>query len=74
PRLLGVPDRQSIACSMEVGIHNSTIAITIAVSVLDSTEMAVPAAIYGMLMFPLAAAFGFLITRGPTRATVAATE
>ncbi|MFC4124214.1 bile acid:sodium symporter family protein [Nocardia rhizosphaerae] len=66
PRLLGVPDRQAIACSMEVGIHNSTIAITIAISVLDSTELAIPAAIYGVLMFPLAAAFGFLITRRRT--------
>ncbi|MGS2808069.1 bile acid:sodium symporter family protein [Nocardia sp. MW-W600-9] len=74
PRLLGVPDRQAIACSMEVGIHNSTIAITIAVSVLGSTEMAVPAAIYGMLMFPLAAAFGYLITRGQPKAAVAAAE
>ncbi|MEV0079373.1 bile acid:sodium symporter family protein [Nocardia neocaledoniensis] len=72
PRLLGVPDRQAIACSMEVGIHNSTIAITIAVSVLDSTELAVPAAVYGVLMFPIAAAFGYLITRGRVRAVVAA--
>ncbi|MFC6014573.1 bile acid:sodium symporter family protein [Nocardia lasii] len=63
PRLLGVADRQAIACSFEIGIHNSTIAITIAISVLDSTEMAIPAAIYGVLMFPLAAAFGWLITR-----------
>ncbi|MFE6924052.1 bile acid:sodium symporter family protein [Nocardia sp. NPDC057663] len=74
PRLLGVPDRQAIACSMEVGIHNSTIAITIAVSVLDSTEMAVPAAIYGILMFPLAAAFGYLITRKQPRVAVATAE
>lgn len=74
PRLLGVPDRQAIACSMEVGIHNSTIAITIAVSVLDSTEMAVPAAIYGILMFPLAAAFGYLITRKQPRPAVAVAE
>ncbi|MBW0274960.1 bile acid:sodium symporter [Nocardia sp. MH4] len=74
PRLLGVPDRQAIACSMEVGIHNSTIAITIAVSVLDSTEMAVPAAIYGILMFPLAAAFGYLITRRQPKAAVAAAD
>ncbi|GEM30779.1 transporter [Nocardia neocaledoniensis NBRC 108232] len=72
PRLLGVPDRQAIACSMEVGIHNSTIAITIAISVLDSTELAVPAAVYGVLMFPIAAAFGYLITRGRARAVVAA--
>ncbi|MFD3594768.1 bile acid:sodium symporter family protein [Nocardia sp. NPDC058640] len=63
PRLLGVADRQSIACSFEVGIHNSTIAITIAISVLGSTEMAVPAAIYGVLMFPIAAVFGYVISR-----------
>ncbi|MBL1075231.1 bile acid:sodium symporter family protein [Nocardia sp. 2] len=67
PRLLGVDTRQSIACSMEIGIHNSTIAITIALSVLDSTEMAVPPAVYGVLMFPLAATFGWLITRRHTR-------
>ncbi|MFD5175989.1 bile acid:sodium symporter family protein [Nocardia sp. NPDC058379] len=74
PRLLGATGRQSIACSMEVGVHNSTIAITIALSVLDSTEMAVPAAIYGILMFPTAAVFGFLITRRRTRTAVAAAE
>ncbi|MFD4429011.1 bile acid:sodium symporter family protein [Nocardia sp. NPDC058497] len=74
PRGLAVRRRQAIACSMEVGIHNSTIAITIAVSVLDSTEMAVPAAIYGMLMFPLAATFGYLITRKQSRVAVAAAE
>ncbi|MFF2086618.1 bile acid:sodium symporter family protein [Nocardia sp. NPDC058176] len=72
PRLLGAAERQSIACSMEIGIHNSTIAITIAISVLDSTEMAIPAAVYGVLMFPLAAIFGWLITRRRAPATVAA--
>ncbi|MBF6209879.1 bile acid:sodium symporter family protein [Nocardia puris] len=72
PRRLGVDARQSIACSMEIGIHNSTIAITIAISVLDSTEMAVPAAVYGVLMFPLAAIFGWLITRKHARAAVPA--
>ncbi|MEU0539726.1 bile acid:sodium symporter family protein [Nocardia sp. NPDC005978] len=63
PRWLGIDFRQAIACSMEVGVHNSTIAITIAISVLDSTEMAVPAAVYGVLMFPLAASVGWLLTR-----------
>ncbi|WP_069166849.1 bile acid:sodium symporter family protein [Nocardia altamirensis] len=64
PRWLGVEFRQAIACSMEIGIHNSTIAITIAISVLGSTEMAIPAAVYGVLMFPLAAGVGWLLTRG----------
>ncbi|QLY31831.1 bile acid:sodium symporter family protein [Nocardia huaxiensis] len=72
PRLLGIEPRQSIACSMEIGIHNSTIAITIAISVLDSTEIAVPAAVYGVLMFPLAATVGWLITRRHDRESAAA--
>ncbi|MGE4426914.1 MAG: bile acid:sodium symporter family protein [Solirubrobacteraceae bacterium] len=63
PRLLGVVERQAIACSMEIGIHNAALAITIATGVLDSTELAVPAAVYGVVMFPCAAIAGWLITR-----------
>ena len=57
--------RESIAAGLEIGIHNSTLAITIAISpaLLDSTEIAVPAAVYGIIMFFTAAAFGWLITR-----------
>ena len=58
---------QAIASSMEVGIHNTTIALTIALSVLDSTEVAIPSAVYSVLMYVLATAFGFAITRGRTR-------
>ncbi|MFI6955738.1 bile acid:sodium symporter family protein [Nocardia sp. NPDC050408] len=71
PRWLGVDIRQAIACSMEIGIHNSAIAITIAISVLDSTEISVPAGVYGGIMLPVAGAVGWLITR---RHTVARTE
>jgi BASS family bile acid:Na+ symporter len=65
PRLAGVGRRESIAAGMEIGIHNSTLAITVAVSpaLLNSTEMAIPAAVYGILMFFTAAAFGYLVTR-----------
>ncbi|BBE43907.1 bile acid:sodium symporter family protein [Rhodococcus erythropolis] len=63
PRIFGIEDRQAIASSMEIGIHNSTLAITIAVSLLGNVQLAVPAAVYGVLMFPLAAAFGATITR-----------
>lgn len=65
-RLFRLDERQAIATSMEVGIHNTTIALTIALSVLDSTEVAVPSAVYSVLMYVLATAFGFLITRGRT--------
>ncbi|WP_288049899.1 bile acid:sodium symporter family protein [Nocardia sp.] len=62
-RLLELDQRQAIATSMEVGIHNTTIALTVALSVLDSTEVAIPSAVYSVLMYILATCFGFLITR-----------
>ncbi|NGO74605.1 bile acid:sodium symporter family protein [Streptomyces sp. YC504] len=62
-RLLRLDRRQAIASSMEVGIHNTTVALTIALSVLDSTEVAIPIAVYSILMYVLATAFGYAITR-----------
>lgn len=62
-RLLRLDKRQAIASSMEVGIHNTTVALTIALSVLESTEVAIPSAVYSVLMYVLATAFGYLITR-----------
>jgi BASS family bile acid:Na+ symporter len=61
PRLLRVDRRQSIASSFEIGIHNATLAIVIAQTVIGSVEMSLPAAVYGVLMFFVALAFGFLI-------------
>jgi BASS family bile acid:Na+ symporter len=65
PRLAGVGRREAIAAGMEIGIHNSTLAIAIAISpaLLDNTRMAVPAAVYGITMFFTAAAFGYLVNR-----------
>src|SRR5699024_4102821 len=70
-RLLRLDRSQSIAASMEIGVHNTTIALTIALSVLDSVEVAIPAAIYSVLMYILAPAFGFLISRGHAPRTAA---
>lgn len=67
PRLLKVDRPQSIASAFEVGLHNATLAIVIAQSVLRNADMSMPAAVYGVLMFPLAAAFGVLITRGSAK-------
>ncbi|MCA1782459.1 MAG: hypothetical protein LC679_09890 [Intrasporangiaceae bacterium] len=64
PRLLGLGEAQAIASSFEIGIHNSTLAIAMAITVLQSTEMAVPPAVYGVVMFFVAAAFGVLFARG----------
>lgn len=69
PRLLDVEHRQALASSMEVGIHNSTLAIAIAVSVLGEVTLAVPAAVYAIVMFPTAAVVGRLIARAGARQT-----
>jgi bile acid:Na+ symporter, BASS family len=63
PRLVGLDRRQAIACGMEIGIHNAALAIAIADKVLANETMAIPPAIYGVLMFFTAAAFGVLISR-----------
>ena len=61
PRLVRVGRRQAIASSFEIGIHNATLAIVIAQTVLGSVELSLPAAVYGVLMFFIAFGFGFLI-------------
>jgi BASS family bile acid:Na+ symporter len=66
PRAVRVARPQAIAASFEIGAHNATLAITIAVSVLGSSKLAVPAAVYGLMMIPAAAAFGRILN-GRTR-------
>jgi len=61
PRWLRIGKRQAIASSFEIGIHNATLAIVIAQTVLGSMELSLPAAVYGVLMFFIAFGFGFLI-------------
>jgi BASS family bile acid:Na+ symporter len=63
PRLLAVPERQAIAIGMEIGIHNGTLAMAIATTVLDSSVMRIPPAIYSLVMFFTAAAFGAVVAR-----------
>ncbi|ACV76448.1 bile acid:sodium symporter family protein [Nakamurella multipartita] len=61
PRWFGATRRQSIATSFEIGIHNATLAIVVAQTVLNSVELSLPAAVYGVLMVPLALGFGALL-------------
>ena len=63
PKAAGVVEAQAVASSMEIGVHNGTLAIFVAVEVLDSTEISVPAAVYSLLMFPLAALWGAFVSR-----------
>lgn len=61
PGWFGIPKKQAIAIGMEIGIHNGTLAIYIAISVLNNTQMAIPPALYGVLMLITAAVFASLI-------------
>jgi BASS family bile acid:Na+ symporter len=63
PRLFRVERKQAIASSFEIGIHNATLAIVIAQSVLGSIELSLPAAVYGVLMFFVALLFGLVVVR-----------
>ena len=72
PRLFRVERTQAVASSLEIGIHNATLAIVIAQSVLDNFEMSLPGAVYGVLMFFIAAAFGLVISRAVARQPVSA--
>jgi BASS family bile acid:Na+ symporter len=63
PRLFRVERRQAVASSFEIGIHNATLAIVIAVTVLESEQMQLPGAVYGVLMFFVALLFGLLVAR-----------
>lgn len=63
PILMKVPKKQAISIGMEIGIHNGTLAIFIALSVLGSNPISIPAAVYSLIMFFTAAIFGYWVSR-----------
>lgn len=71
-RAAGLDNSMATAISFEIGIHNSTLAIFIALSVLNSFQLALPAAIYSVSMYVLATLFGVLVLRRGDRAATAA--
>jgi BASS family bile acid:Na+ symporter len=68
PQLFNVSRRQAIAIGMEIGIHNGTLAVYIALNAINNSAMSVPPALYSLLMFFTAAAFGFLVNTGKKEA------
>jgi BASS family bile acid:Na+ symporter len=54
---------QSRALAFEIGIHSSTLTIYLALAVLQNGMMAIPGAIYGLMMFATAAIFGWWVMR-----------
>lgn len=63
PRLMGVHTTQARACAFEIGIHNGTLAMTIALTVLENTTVSIPAAVYSLFMYIIAAGFGMLLNK-----------
>lgn len=61
PRAMKLPKEQSIAIAMEIGIHNSTLAMALAVSVLGNISYAMPAAFYTVTMFVTAGIFAWFL-------------
>lgn len=61
PLWLRVGKKQAVAIGMEIGIHNGTLAIYIALTLLKNSTMSIPPAIYSLIMFFTAGAFGFLV-------------
>lgn len=71
-RLLRLSRPQGVATAFEVGIHNTTLAMTLALSVMGSTEIAIPAAVYSIVMNIFGFAFGLALNRMPERAVAPA--
>lgn len=63
PRFFGIPSFQARACAFEIGIHNSTLSMTIALTIMHSTAIAMPAAVYSIIMYVFAMIFGMLLNR-----------
>ncbi|MDP2175146.1 MAG: bile acid:sodium symporter family protein [Bacteroidota bacterium] len=63
PQLFNIYKKQAISIGMEIGIHNGTLAIYIALNVLGNSTMSIPPAIYSLIMFFTAALFGYMVNR-----------
>lgn len=64
PRLVGVTGPQSAAVSLEIGVHNSGLAVAIALSpaLASDSAFAVPAVTYAVLALPCGGATAFLLS------------
>lgn len=71
-RAAGVERRQAITLGIEVGVHNGTMALFVTGTLLASPEMSIAPAIYSLIMFVTAAAYGYLVNMGHGRQVPAA--
>lgn len=61
----GLPRSQRITIAVEVGIQNATLALAIALGLLESPRIAIPAVVYGLFMFATGTAMIAIFGRKP---------
>jgi BASS family bile acid:Na+ symporter len=62
-KLVGIKRRNQFTIAVEVGLHNSTLAIFIAATILSNQQMAVVPIIYGSFSFFTTWGIGYLLKR-----------
>lgn len=63
PRALNLPDRQATAIAMEIGVHNTALAIYIALNVLNNSAASIVPGVYTLAMYASATAFAIYSAR-----------
>jgi len=71
-KTVGLTEGQNRAIAFEIGVHNGALAIYLALVVLKNGTMSLPAAVYSLLMYFTAAAFGWWLVRRGAGSTVVA--
>lgn len=64
-RAVGLTRTQAVTIGVETGLQNATLAIAIALSILDSAEMAIVPGLYGVWMLVTGFAFALLLRPAP---------
>jgi bile acid:Na+ symporter, BASS family len=73
PKIFNLPESQQITISIETSIQNGTLAIAIAIAIassplmLNNSTMAIPAAVYSIIMFITAGIFISFLKRQPIK-------
>ncbi|RIK30235.1 MAG: bile acid:sodium symporter [Anaerolineae bacterium] len=73
PKLLGIDYVQSMTIAIETGLQNSTVSITVALTLLNNNEMAIIPGLYAIWMYVTGFALAFVMARRSQSVQAAAT-
>jgi BASS family bile acid:Na+ symporter len=62
-RLVQLDERQAVSISIETGVQNATMGLLIGTTILGDEALALPSAIYGVVMYLPASLFLLLLRR-----------